>query len=114
MNRISALNVIFDDEEAGNISSDELSDYCEEASDFEDEIDYEELETDIIEALAIEQDLLAPCNSTETPLECITPIEPVSKEQPKRKRGRPPKNNPKSKTSNKTGKKCIDIYRVYS
>jgi hypothetical protein len=42
MNRRSALNIIFDAEEAGGISSDELddSDYCEENSDCDDEIDY--------------------------------------------------------------------------
>ncbi len=53
MNRRSALDVIFNEKEAGQVSDDELSDQCEEESDYEDEINYSELAADINHAKRI-------------------------------------------------------------
>ena len=84
MNR--RYNIIFDDEEAGQISDDELSDECEEGSDHEDEIDYSTLNADMIEALDLEQDLLASSSSM------LLPVAPPPTTAAPARRGRPPKN----------------------
>ncbi len=88
MNRRSVLNIIFDDEEAGQVSDDELSDECEEGSDYEDEIDYSTLNIDMIRALDLEQDLLASSSSMLLPVE----PPPTPEAPPKQRRGRPLKN----------------------
>jgi len=94
MNRLSALNVIFNEEEAGQVSDDELSDECEESSDYEDEIDYSELTADMILALDLERDLLAPTPSAETEIEATQEITNRIEPPAKRGRGRPRKNIP--------------------
>jgi hypothetical protein len=88
MNRRSVLNIIFDDEEAGQLSDDELSDECEKGSDYEDEIDYSTLNIDMVRALDLEQDLLASSSSMLLPVE----PSPTPEAPPKRKLGRPLKN----------------------
>ncbi len=97
MNRRSALDVIFNEEEAGQVSDDELSDQCEEESDYEDEINYSELAVDINHALDLEQDLLA-----------VTSCTAMARQEPEgaKKRGRPRK-NPPPKTPVATTKKTM-------
>ena len=100
MNRRSALNVIFDEEEAGQVNDDELSDECEESSDYEDEIDYSELTADMIVALDLERDLLASTHSAEMQIEATQEITNSIEPPAKRGRGRPRKNIPSTSSAN--------------
>jgi len=86
MNRRSALEILFTNQEAGLVSDDEEEDHIDEETDEDDETELYYNELDVAEAEMLEAELLG--SSSNRIIENVGEVPPE-----KRKRGRP-RNNP--------------------